>query len=359
MKGSAVSLRSVRGARRVLAVVVGVGLSLGVVSCSSDDSSDAASSSDAQQSDLMPAAEGKTQYPLTLETPWGKTELKKRPEKVMATAQTGFDAELLVSLGVTPVAANMGLKNAPYVRDAGGDKIGTILDGTFEKMYPLEQMSALEPDLIVNFGYDLTDDFKNLSAIAPVVSAEQSMDEYGNEPWQDMLRTLGKALDLSDRAEKVIQDNEDLLKKTRDEHPEFGGKTATYTIWRSGDLGLGYTTSPDSRATAFLSDIGFAKNPLAEKFPRGGTVSPEQYGLIDADALIVADSSKDDLATLTDNPLYKAVPAVKDGHVSYIGGGSGSAGFAMAWAFVLLGPLGTKYVVDNLVPELDKALNAS
>jgi iron complex transport system substrate-binding protein len=343
----------------VLAVVVGVGLSLGVVACSSDDSSDAASSSDAQQSDLMPAAEGKTQYPLTLETPWGKTELKKRPERVMATTLSGFDAELLVALGVTPVAANMGIKNATYVRDAGGDKIGTTLDGTFDEMYPLEQMSALEPDLIVNFSSDLTDDYKNLSAIAPVVSAEQSMKEYYNQPWQDMIRTLGKALDLSDRADKIISDNENLLKKTRDEHPEFSGKTASFTIWRSGDLGLG-GFKKGAPSEVFLQDIGFSEDALAERKPDGGTVSPEKYGIIDADALIVADSSNDDLATLTDNPLYKAVPAVKDGHVSYIARAEDKdKNSALAWAFALLGPIGTQYVVDNLVPKLDEALKAS
>lgn len=308
----------------------------------------------------MPAAEGKTQYPLTLETPWGKTELKERPEKVMATDLNGFDAELLVALGVTPVAANMGLKNATYVLDAGGDKIENRLDGTRDGRYPLEQMSTIEPDVIVDFGRDLTDDYKNLSAIAPVISAKEKSENYYNDPWQDKIRILGEALDLSDRAEEVVTENEDLLKKVRDDHPEFSGKTATYSVWYSGDIGLSVFSRPGSPSEKFFTDIGFSENPLSAKTE--GRVSPEQYGLIDADALIVSDSTgdKNDLAALTDNPLYKAVPAVKDGHVSYIEEGEDKNGrSALAWALALMGPIGTSYVVGNLVPKLDEALNAS
>jgi iron complex transport system substrate-binding protein len=352
---------SLRAPRRILAAALGLSLAVGIAACSSDDHpSDAATSSDAQQSDLMPAAEGKTQYPLTLETPWGKTELKERPEKVIAATPSGFDAELLVALGVTPVAAGSGLKNAAYVLNAGGDKIETRLDGTGDKKYPLEQMSAMEPDVVVDFGDDLTDDYRNLSAIAPVISAKNKSANYYNDPWQNKIRILGKALDLSDRAEEVITENENLLKKVRDDHPEFKGKTATYSVWYSGSIGLSVFSTPGSPSEEFFTDIGFSKNPLSAETE--GKISPEQYGLTDADALIVSDSTgdKNDLASLTDNPLYKAVPAVKDGHVSYIDEGADKNGrSALAWALALMGPIGTSYVVDNLVPKLDEALNAS
>lgn len=52
---------------------------------------------------LLPEGEGSTQYPLTLETPFGHTVLDKRPERVAVVSAVVVDTESLLALDAVPV----------------------------------------------------------------------------------------------------------------------------------------------------------------------------------------------------------------------------------------------------------------
>ena len=54
---------------------------------------------------LLPEGEGSTQYPLTLETPFGHTVLDKRPERVAVVSAVGVGTESLLALDAAPVFA--------------------------------------------------------------------------------------------------------------------------------------------------------------------------------------------------------------------------------------------------------------
>src|SRR5690625_5989452 len=69
-------------------------------------SSDLETASTAQgASVLLPEGEDSTQYPLTLETPFGHTVLDKCPERVAVVSAVGVDTESLLALDAVPVFA--------------------------------------------------------------------------------------------------------------------------------------------------------------------------------------------------------------------------------------------------------------
>ena len=178
---------------------------LAATSCSSTSNGTPESSSASETtSSLLPAAEGKTEYPLTLTSPYGESVIDKRPTRVATVGANAVDTELLLSLGGVPVTTNgLGFNKAPWLKEAAADRIELVFETESWDQYPYESIAAAKPDVIVVFGYDLTNSFAKLSEIAPVVTSDKPWTGYFSNPWQDNIRILGKALDLSGAAEML------------------------------------------------------------------------------------------------------------------------------------------------------------
>ena len=306
----------------------------------------------------LPEAEGATEYPYTLATPWGETVLAERPERVVAVGGYGVDVQLLLELGVTPIAANeTGVTFSPYLAAAGGDEIEQLLPVSLNPLDPAEIVAATEPDLLIAFD-DLTDDYERLASIAPVLASDIELENYFDQSWQDQILLLGEALDLRQRAEEVIAEHDQFLDTVIAAHPEFAGRTVTYAIWYGADTdwGLTYATRPGTASESFFLEIGFEPNPLAESFASESVVSLEQLSLIDADVLILNDSSGGRIDELLEEPLFQRVPVVQEGNVVITSDPEDGSRNPIAWALVVQGPLAIEYVVDNLVPDIAGAL---
>lgn len=229
---------------------------------------------------LLPEGEGSTQYPLTLETPFGHTVLDKRPERVAVVSAVGVDTESLLALGA-------------------GEEISA------------EAIAASEPDLIVNLqAYETFDQdrFNQLSRVAPVLytDAEQTT-------WQDVLTSLGESLDLRDGAASKIAEFDDRVEAIKADNPDFAGKTISLVNVYSREYGASYETLPETDIAAIFGSLGFKLPENAYKFPEDGygQISDEMVGLIDADLVLVGVLG-DFGAYFTDQPLFKQVPAVAE-----------------------------------------------
>ena len=129
----------------------------------------------------------------------GTTELTGTPERVVVLDTGELDAVL--ALGVTPVGAvRTGVSDElpAYIEDAGVDpgaieNVGTIAEPA------LEEIAALEPDLILSNAVRHADVHDQLSAIAPTVFAEAI-----GETWEDNLRLAGEALDMAEEADQLL-----------------------------------------------------------------------------------------------------------------------------------------------------------
>ena len=152
-----------------------------------------------EASSLLPAGEGTTEYPLTLETPFGETALEERPERVAVVSAVGVDTESLLALNAVPVFAVAKYDGEdPWLPEDLWEQVEFTEQGDAGEEISAESIAASEPDLIVNLqAYETFDQnrFDQLSSIAPVLYADAE-----ETSWQDVLNSLGKTLDLETAA---------------------------------------------------------------------------------------------------------------------------------------------------------------
>lgn len=214
----------------------------------------------------MPDGEGVSEYPLTIDTEYGETELEARPERIAVVGGAG-DLEVALSLGVSPVIV-------PQEADTCG--------------YWEPYADQFEEAVVMNPWNDYSAEFSALSDIAPVVAVDLQRDNQ--QGWEDLTVALGEALDLPGRAEKVVDDTHESVEALREAHPEFEGTTVALIVNRGADIGVELTSSAGSPAEALLSDLGFAPHPNAEEVTGEdgwADISLENLGLIDADVILV------------------------------------------------------------------------
>ncbi|MGO2062318.1 ABC transporter substrate-binding protein [Leucobacter sp. UCMA 4100] len=343
---------------------VGLALSLTLLmsGCAKNADSDAEASTNSGQSaeSFLPAAEGKTEYPLTLETPYGETVLEERPERVAAIVPNAIDTELLLSLGVTPVLSSNFVSEGGYLAEHGAEEL-TTYEYMMGEDIPIEAIAASEPDLIIAVGWvpgfgDLGDSYDQLASIAPVAASPAS--DQRMIRWQDSIEIIGEALDLSDTAHSVIEQHDEHFTEIREAHPEFAGKTATWAIYYGPANGLQYFSQEGSAPEGFLTDLGFEKNPEAASFSGDTTVSDELVGKIDADVLLLGQSaaaSDAELDALTGRDLFQNLGAVTSGRFIQLPPKTEDGG-DLLWAITSGGPIGNAWAADHLVPLLADTL---
>lgn len=309
----------------------------------------------------LPAAEGKTSYPLTLETAWGESELTERPERIVALGIT--DPELLAAMNVQPVAAFDSAVARSVWLDGRIDTDQLTLVENADGNWDYEAIAAAKPDLIMSFGSDMADSYAKLKAIAPVLtdtSKEESTD------WRPRISAAGKALDLAGAAEKATQEYDDAMAKVRAENPGFSGKSIAFILDYGEEYGISYSSLEGTSTAAVLQEIGF--DPTV---PKGieEEISPEMISLITTDVLLVGAVESDPKVVeknLTGTELFKQLPAVKsenwalflanEDNSGYIFDGTeheGNINWAIAHGGALLGK---EWAVKQLVPMLNSAL---
>lgn len=325
--------------------------------CASEAPKDAPSSSDTEKSELLPAAEGKASYPMTLSSPYGETVLQKRPERIAAIVPNGIDTELLLSLGVTPVLNSSMISEGGYLEAYGAADLQRYEFVRGEDV-PMEAIAAAKPDLIVTVGWvpgfgEVKDIYGRLAKIAPVLTSPAS--DQRVVAWQESIRILGDALDLRDAAESVIKEHDELFAEIRKEHLEFAQQTATWAIYYGAANGLQYFSQPGSAPEHFLTDLGFDPNPSAAEFAGDTTVSDEMISKIDADVLILGQSAAttpEEMDThVTGTTLFKNLGAVKSGKFVLLPPKTADGG-DLLWAITSGGPIGNAWAAKQVVPMI-------
>ncbi len=333
-----------------LAAVAALSVLAGCVSAGAAPSSAPAASSAAPASGLLPAGEGTTSYPLTLESPWGKTVLEKRPERI-AIATSANDLDNTLVLGVTPVWADDWQASYEWTTAAGSKKIehrGEVTD-----TIPVEDIAASEPDLIIAVQTDagiLEDAYSKLTAVAPVLTVQKPSWDI---TWQETVRLIGATLDLTQRAEQVIADVDAKVVAAAQANPAFRGTSLSFVLWLQGNEKLTYRSFQGSSTSELLTELGFAEAPSAARFSRDNLLlSAENYGLIDADMVLIA-SPKAQFDKLLKTSTFAAVPAIAQKRYALIDlSVEKELGWAVSWPSALSVP----WFLGKIVPPLADAL---
>jgi len=330
--------------RRLLTGALGGALAVGLAGCNSSASSQ-------RSNDQVTTDE--SVFPVTVTHKHGQTVVPAEPERVVVVGFT--EQDILLALGVTPIATTEWYGEQPYaVWPWATPKLGDAKPEVIKApdKLPLEQIAALNPDLIIGTNAGLTEDvYDSLTKIAPTIanSGEYASDWF--EPWPTQTVMVGKALGKEAEAKQLVDDLEQRFADTAAAHPQFAGVPAIFlqAPYYEGNA-IAYQ---DGLSTDFLTDLGFVvpKELTAYASEEAQAYIPvEKLDVLDAgDVLIWATENDAAKAQLAENKLFGRLEAVQAGRSLYTGP-------VLAGAIYFATVLSLPYVLDTLVPELEKVL---
>jgi iron complex transport system substrate-binding protein len=258
-------------------------------------------------------------FPVTIEHRYGTTTVAAAPERIVAVGLTEQDA--LLALGIAPVATT----------EWFGEHPGAIWPWATDE---LEALGA---------------DYERLTAIAPTVAQPAEHGDFG-VPWQDMTRTVGRAVGLADEADDLVERVEAEITAAREAHPEFDGASAVMATPYEGI----YVYGPQDARGRFLTDLGFDLPPgLAEVTGEeyGGNLSPERVDMLDVDVIVWLDALGEAAEPVPGREVYEALPVHIEGREVFLDSFDDPLGGATSFVTVLSVP----FLLEGLVPKLAAA----
>ena len=192
-----------------------------------------------------------------------------------------------------------------------------------------------------------------MTKIAPTIANSGKYDSDWFEPWPTQTVMVGKALGKEAQAQKLV---DDLTERFADEaaaHPQFAEVPAIFlqAPYYEGNA-IAYQ---DGLSTDFLTDLGFVIPKELDAFASDEAqayIPVEKLDVLDAGEVLIW-ATEDDQAKveLEKNKLFGQLDAVRAGRSLYTGG-------ELAGAIYFSTVLSLPFVLDQLVPELEKALPA-
>jgi iron complex transport system substrate-binding protein len=249
------------------------------------------------------AATGEAEFPRTVEHAMGTTEIPAEPQRVVVLDTGELDSAL--SLGVTPVGAVTTDVSEEFLSYLADDAEGIEVVGTIAEPN-LEEIAALQPDLILSNSVRHEDIYEQLARIAPTVFAADVGDT-----WKENLLLDAEALGKEDEAADLIAAYEEQAAQLGE---DIGTGTTISPIRFVGGTIRAY--QPDSFVGTVLADIGLDQVQLPAGRPTFAELSPEEITQADADVIVyssygpVADSGE---AAVVAGPLWPLLDAVQNG----------------------------------------------
>lgn len=280
-------------------MVYGLGLCLMLTSCAGVPSG----SKEAAQ----PAAPAATQR--TVAHAMGTTAVPSHPQRVVVLTNEATD--MVLALGLTPVGAVKSWSGEPYYDYIAKEMSNVPIVG--DEMQPsLEQIAALQPDLIIGSQVRQGQIYESLSAIAPTVFSETI-----GEPWQDNLRLYGKALNRETEAEKLLTDWDARVASLRQ---QFADRDLQVSLVRflPGNARL---YLKDSFPGQIVQEVGLQRPPAQSEAGFAQEVSLEQIPQMNGDVLFYftdvsydgGQSASDIAQSWLNHPLWQQLDVVQQG----------------------------------------------
>lgn len=306
--------------------------------------------------EAAPSGPTEGSFPVTVTHKYGTTEIASAPRRVVSVGLTELDT--LLALGITPIAvtewyAEQPNATWPWATDLLGDATPEVLDSTDGPQF--EKIAALKPDLILGTNAGLVEeDYAKLSVIAPTVANTGKFESDYFEPWPAQTLLLGQALGQEQQARDLIDGLKKRYADAAAAHPQFAGKMAIFlqAPYSEGSA-IAYQKG---LSTEFLTDLGFDIPTVLDQYSKDGAqayIPTEKLDVLDAgDVLIWATENEAARKELEKNKLFGQLSAVQAGRSIY-------TGEVLAGALYFSTVLSLPYVLDQLLPELEKAFPGS
>lgn len=332
----------------IVTAVLGLLLAAGLVACG--DSGD--SSGSAEPTAPSGSADAEASFPAVVPHKFGETTVPEEPERVVSVGVS--EQDILLQLGVVPVGVTEWYGEQP---NATWPWATELLGGAEPEVlstangFEYEKIAALQPDLIIGTNAGLTEkDYDLLSKIAPTIASVEGSTQYFSA-WEDQTLQISRALGREGDGQDLVDEVHTAYADAAAAHPEWAGKTATFSQGGPYD-GLLYVY-PDGLSTDFLTNLGFAITPGLEPYaPEVGSqaeISAENVHLLEADVVVWATESAEQLDELLSFGTVTNLPAVAENRSVYTDD-------VLAGAIYFDTPLSLLYVLEHLTPMLESAV---
>lgn len=304
---------------------------------------------------LPPTATPRSCEPVDVEHRFGTTRVSVSADRIVPLSVR--DQEVLAALGIPPMAVVdmhylVPWVERPWVPDGIVGPDPEILAGTAPNF---EQIARLGPKLLVGYSSGLTDrEYRILSRLAPTLAQSATYVDHG-VPWQNLTRTLGRALCRTREAGALVESIESRLLEIRALNSGFEGRTIVVAM-AGGPEGTHWVFGPQDSRVRFLESLGFRLAPGVAGIARQrfvGTLSPERLDLLDNDLLVWL-ASPAQREALESDPLYRALEVVQHGRVLHLE----PDGPEVA-ALTNTSPLNLPWLLDSFVPRVARALEGA
>ncbi|WP_166354781.1 ABC transporter substrate-binding protein [Phytoactinopolyspora limicola] len=290
-----------------------------LAACGSDDDGEPATNPDVDTTEEPGGDPADAGGPVTVDTTHGPIELDQPATRVVALEWSS--AENLLALGVEPVGV-ADIEGYELWVSAGPQLSDDVVDVGTRQEPSLEQIEALEPDLIVTDDDRSVVNIDQLQDIAPTYSS----DFYGHPDGQlqamrDTFTDTAVLTGAEDRAAEVLAELDQRA-------AEFGTALAASDIEPTFLLTQGYTYEGAATVRVFGSPTYASELLAAGGMENGWPGDTDAYGLTDTDveglttaapssSLIYVAQEGDNIFTgqLADNPIYQSLEFVETGRV--------------------------------------------
>lgn len=299
----------------------------------------------ASAQDTVECADGERAFEHAL----GTACLPETVERVV-TLEWSYTEDVL-ALGVQPVgvadiAGYEGWVKIPVALDESVPDVGTRQEPN------LEQIAALNPDLIIAPASRVSENFDDLSAIAPTL-AFNAYPTDGTAHYDEMtntFRTIAEALNREDEAEQVLTDVEAYFEAAASALEDAGYGDATFVLaqgFMSSDVPTFRLFTDNAMAVEILTRLGLDNAwDDAPQLYGFSTVDMEGIAGISGDTNFIYVAQDDYQTAMAESALWNSVPFVANGNAIWIGGD--------AWLFG--GPLSAATLVDTVLEGFGVAL---
>lgn len=254
----------------------------------------------------------------TVEHALGTTEVPADPERIVVVDRRGTLAFLL-ELGLEPVGALeaawlFGEPFHPLIAEAAEEAGVEPIDGTDGPN--LEQIAALDPDLIIGNVRDMAETDDELAAIAPTIGLEWDF----ADPLANAV-TIGEAVGRAEEAEALVADFDEALAIAAEEVTD-PGTVSIIGLFATDDIRIYRAGNMFGRLT---EELGGEVVPTEEELPLDpedgevNYVSIEEIGIADGERLIslvnLAPEEAGLYEELVANPVVQALPGFENDQV--------------------------------------------
>ncbi|WP_256719855.1 ABC transporter substrate-binding protein [Paenibacillus glucanolyticus] len=240
---------------------------------------------------------------------FGDVEIPVNPKRVAGI----YVEDYLLALGVTPVVQ--------WYHPSWGKQDYLDLDvPTFDITGSMEGLLKASPDLIIVDGAVDAAKYELYSKIAPTYRLPESILQKPTK----ILKTIGDVLDIPEEAERALNEyNEKIADAKAKLKQAVAEETVAVLRLNIGDKTLALFGIENRFTGNLYKEMGLNPHPFVRDMTDYQAIlSQEKIPELDADHIIVFPSNggwdseeNREAMQIFDSPLWKSVPAVKNGHV--------------------------------------------